>query len=197
MRRYIFPLFFLFSFPRTQPSSIVIGFCITTACHRIRLSCSWAVKILESWAASHQSLSCDFKSLHWDMELRCTSDTLLNLAAMEITLMHPKELSTLQRAKLCRMVKVPWIEMLCTVWSGINPDSGPQVGPAVLTHSSSRAGGPYGSMTRILSLQCFIARSVSFVEKKVKISLRGMFKPVFQTSQKAETVHSHEDGWCV
>lgn len=130
------------------------------------------------------------------MKLRCVSDTPLNLAAMEVTLMHPKGLSTPQKAKLCRMSKMPWIKVLWTVWWSRNPDSGPQAGPALLTHSSSRAGDSHGSMTKILSPQCSIARPIHFVEKKPRFHSTKYLSQCSKLLRK-QSVHSHKDGWCV
>lgn len=98
--------------------------------------------------------------------------------------MHPKGLSTPQRTNRCRIDKLPWIELLCTVWPGRDTCSSPLAGIAVLTHHSSRAGDPYGYMTKILPLGCFIVMSVPAVDKKAKISLHKMFKSVIQTAQK-------------
>lgn len=95
------------------------------------------------------------------------------------------------------MGKLPWIEVLCTVWSGRNPDSGPQVGSAVLTHSSSRAGDPHGSMTRILSLQCFIARPIPFVEKKPRFHSTKCLSQCSKLLRKQSSfIHTKIDDVC-
>lgn len=64
------------------------------------------------------------------------------------------------------MDKLPWIELLCTVWPGRDTCLGPWVRTKVLAHHSSRAGDPYRYMAKILPVQWFIVMPVPVVDKK-------------------------------